>query len=342
MTRRTPAPIRPASSAIPAFAGALVAAAYLVGGVVFSLTSQSGEVGAEPGGAVRQAVAASRLHDFSRLPEMDSLALAELAEPVEVSASAVIPVDVTETVAAADAVPRIAIVIDDVGLDVDAARRTIALDGAISLAVLPYAQAAGTISQEAQARGHDVLLHMPMEPVGLADPGPNALRLGLSDADLAARMRWALAQVPGAVGINNHMGSRFTADPRAMRVALAAVAGRDPLFLDSLTTGESRGRAVAEGLGLRALQRDIFLDHVISVSEVEARLAEAESLARARGWAVVIGHPHAVTLDVLENWVIQAERRGIELVTLTELAAAQQFRTLPTADFAPEPASGLH
>ena len=121
---------------MPAFAGALVAAAYLVGGVVFSLTSQSGEVGAEPGGAVRQAVAASRLHDFSRLPEMDSPALAELAEPVEVSASAVIPVDVTETVAAADAVPRIAIVIDDVGLDVDAA---LADDGSHLPVVDPHA-----------------------------------------------------------------------------------------------------------------------------------------------------------------------------------------------------------
>jgi polysaccharide deacetylase 2 family uncharacterized protein YibQ len=327
---------------MPAFAGALVAAAYLVGGVVFSMTSQSGQAGAEPTGPARQAVAVSRLHDFSRLPDSNSPVPAELATPVEVSASAVIPVDAPETVLAIDDVPRIAIVIDDVGLDVDAARRTIALDGALSLAVLPYAEAAGVISQEAQARGHDVLLHMPMEPVGLADPGPNALRLGLSDADLAARMRWALAQVPGAVGINNHMGSRFTADPRAMRVALAAVAERDPLFLDSLTTGESRGRAVAEGLGLRALQRDIFLDHVISAAEVEARLAEAESLARTRGWAVVIGHPHAVTLDVLENWVIEAERRGVELVTLTELAAVQQLRTLPTADIAPEPASGLH
>lgn len=204
---------------MPAFAGALVAAAYLVGGVVFSMTSQSGQAGAETSGPARQAVAVSRLHDFSRLPETNSPTLAELAEPIEVSASAVIPVDAAETVLAVDDVPRIAIVIDDVGLDVDAARRTIALDGALSLAVLPYAQAAGTISQEAQAQGHDVLLHMPMEPVGLADPGPNALRLGLSDADLAARMRWALAQVPGAVGINNHMGSRFTADPRAMRVA---------------------------------------------------------------------------------------------------------------------------
>ncbi|WP_203294335.1 divergent polysaccharide deacetylase family protein [Maricaulis parjimensis] len=280
--------------------------------------------------ATRQAVRARNLHDYSGLAATDAL-----PEPLEVSETDVIPLT-ADTAMAPDlplvSAPRIAIVIDDVGLDVAAAQRALDLDTPLSLAILPYAEAAPSLSAQTVARGRDVLLHMPMEPVGLADPGPNALRLGLSDEDLAARMRWAYARVPGAVGINNHMGSRFTADPRAMRVALASVAEQNPLFLDSLTTGESRGRAVADGLGLRALQRDIFLDHVIDASQIEARLAEAEELARERGWAVVIGHPHAETLDVLENWLSPARERGVEFVTLTQLSAQLDTRLRPTAE----------
>ena len=173
---------------------------------------------------------------------------------------------------------------------------------------------------------------MPMEPVGLADPGPNALRVGMSDSDLQARVRWAMSRVPEAVGLNNHMGSRFTADPRAMRVALSAVADRQPLFLDSLTTGESRGQAVAAGLGLNALQRDIFLDHVQTPAEVTARLDEAEALARSRGWAIAIGHPHDTTLDVLEAWIAGARERGVEFVTVTTLSGQIARTATPTAD----------
>ena len=226
----------------------------------------------------------------------------------------------------------IAIVIDDVGLDVAAAQRAVALDAGITLAILPYADAARRIAGDARAAGHDVLLHMPMEPVGLADPGPNALRVGLSDADIAARTRWAMAQVPGAVGLNNHMGSRFTTDPRAMRVALASVSGQGPLFLDSLTTAASRGRAVAAGLGLRTLERDIFLDHEIDAGAIADRLAEAEELANRRGWAVVIGHPHVQTLDALDAWIDGARARGIELVTVTALSGALETAAVPTAD----------
>ncbi|MAK63171.1 MAG: hypothetical protein CMF75_00270 [Maricaulis sp.] len=340
MTRVSAPSIRTPHSAIPAFAGAIVACAYLVGAVVFSATSQAER--AEPGTtaaaaplSTRQSVQARRLHDYSSLSETPAL-----AAPVEVSDTPVLALAAADQAGSlasplAGGGPRIAIVIDDVGLDVDAARRALDLGAPMSLAVLPYAEAAPALSAEIAASGRDVLLHMPMEPVGLADPGPNALRLDLSDADLAARMRWAMARVPDAVGLNNHMGSRFTSDPRAMRVALGSVAERNPLFLDSLTTGASRGRAVADGLGLRTLQRDIFLDHVIEAGEIAERLDEAEDLARERGWAVVIGHPHAQTLDVLEAWLAPAQARGVEFVTLTELSAQLDDRLRATAQTTP-------
>lgn len=325
MTQPNRPVIRSLNSAVPAFAGALVACAYLVGAVVFSVASQA-ESAADPASAPeRESVAAAEalaVRPHPALPASGEAGDSPAPVPVAGPRSDIVLPDG----------PRIAIVIDDVGLDVAAARRTIALEAGVSIAVLPYAEAAGTVSAEAAAAGHDVLLHMPMEPVGLADPGPNALRVGLSDADLRARMRWAMAQVPGAVGLNNHMGSRFTADPRAMRVALGALAENDPLFLDSLTTGESRGRAVADGLGLRTLQRDIFLDHVLTPAEIAARLAETEALARSRGWAVAIGHPHPETLDALEAWIADARERGIDFVTVTALSDQIERTAMPTAD----------
>jgi polysaccharide deacetylase 2 family uncharacterized protein YibQ len=331
--------IRSLNPAVPALAGALVASAYLVGAVVFSVTSQA-NAGVPADTAADMAVDVASAAAPERLPAPVSVDVAAIDRPHESGAKSTRtpvtrPTERSTVLAETDLLPsgpRIALVIDDVGLDLDAARRTIALDAGVSLAVLPYAEAAATVSAEAAAAGHDVLLHMPMEPVGLADPGPNALRLGLSDADLTARMRWAMARVPDAIGLNNHMGSRFTTDPRAMRVALAAVSDRHPLFLDSLTTGESRGRAVADGLGLATLERDIFLDHVPTAGEVAARLDEVEALARSRGWAVAIGHPHAETLDVLEDWIVAARARGITFVTVSALSDQIARTAMPTAD----------
>ncbi|OLF77927.1 hypothetical protein AWH62_04455 [Maricaulis sp. W15] len=327
MTRSAPTLIKARHSAIPAFAGALAAAAYLLGAIVFSVASNGGfpmpAMASAEETSQHQGIRVSRVRNFDSL---DSVAIAsqtdDLDAPIDIAASNMIPVitDLTVATPVTARRPQIVLVIDDAGLDVAAAERVIALPVPLTLAILPYAEASASLAALAQANGHDVLLHMPMEPVGLADPGPNALRLGLSDADLQARVRWAMARVPGAIGLNNHMGSRFTADPRALRVALAAISHESPLFLDSLTTAQSRGRAVASGLGLRSLERDIFLDHDLDAGSIRARLDEAAALARADGHAVVIGHPHALTLETLEAWLDSPEAAEVEFVTVSDLA----------------------
>ena len=314
---------------MPALAGAVVASAYLAAALAFSIASATP---AAPDRSIRfAAIPASTLapgrasvpglqagNDGGAaaaptpdLPAATSIDTAQLMRPVPVSAPA-------PPLAAR---PRIALIIDDVGLDEAAAARVLALNAPLTIAILPYADAAASTARLAEAGGRDVLVHVPMEPLGLADPGPHALRIDLSDGDLRARIRWAMARVPGAIGLNNHMGSRFTRDPRAMRIALAAIAEQAPLFIDSMTTAESRGFAVAEGLGLPVLRRDIFLDHVIESDAISARLAEAETLARSQGHAVLIGHPHAATLDALEIWIEQARGAGFEFVTVTTLSA---------------------
>ena len=136
--------------------------------------------------------------------------------------------------------PIIAIVIDDLGMQLALTERAIGLDPFVTLAFLPYAS--DVVSQVALARsaGHEVLLHMPMEPLsGSNDPGPNALYVDLEFREMLRRLRWAFDQIPHAVGLNNHMGSKFTADENAMATVIGEMKSRDLIFLDSRTTPES-------------------------------------------------------------------------------------------------------
>jgi polysaccharide deacetylase 2 family uncharacterized protein YibQ len=224
------------------------------------------------------------------------------------------------TEAVADEPPMIAIVIDDVGLDVSAADRAADLPAAVTLALLPYAEAAPLIDAQARGLGHETLVHVPMEPRGLADPGPDALTTWLDADEIRARVEAALDRAPGAVGLSNHMGSRFTECATCVAPVVAAAAGRGLLVLDSVTTPDSRLAAAAERAGAPALRRDVFLDNVQSADAVLSALVETEEIALARGAAVAIGHPYPETLAALEQWIPEAQARGIRLVALSELA----------------------
>jgi len=222
--------------------------------------------------------------------------------------------------------PRlIAIVIDDVGPDMSAARRAIRqLPAGITLSILPYAESAATVAAEARAMNHEVMLHLPMEPTsGRTRPGPNALLLGLDDTTLAERLDWNLSRFGDYVGVNNHMGSRGTADPRLMRLILERLARDGRFFLDSRTTARSAARPIAADLGLPYGERDVFLDNDQTAAYVELQLAEAEAVARRYGSAIAIGHPHAVTISTLAAWSRDLRRRGYELVPVSRVLAAR-------------------
>ncbi|MEC9250072.1 MAG: divergent polysaccharide deacetylase family protein [Pseudomonadota bacterium] len=331
MRRRHSNRFRVLQSATPAFASVVAAAAYGVGAIVFSIAR-----GGEPADLPDFTLSYSQpsLYASTSPDERETLAtlpvsLPALDSPQMVSDAVVRAPQIerlaerpaeTQAIAQPGQQPRIALVIDDVGLDVAAAQRTASLDAPITMAVLPYADASRDIAGLVREAGHDLLVHMPMEPLGLADPGPHALRVDQTAEELQLRVRWAFARVPGAVGMNNHMGSRITQDVSAMRPVLEVVSQEAGLFLDSMTTAESRGAAVARGLGLTAMERDIFLDHTIDPAAISARLDDVEALAHLRGWAIAIGHPHDATLDALEAWISEAEARGFEFVTLSDLA----------------------
>lgn len=214
---------------------------------------------------------------------------------------------------------KIAIVIDDVGLDVAGSRRAVALPAAITLSYIPYANHLPEQTRLAHNAGHELLLHMPMQPMGSADPGPGALSVELPPDELRQRLDTALASFTGYDGMNNHMGSKFTADRAAMDLVMADLLPRHIFFLDSRTSAQSVGYAVAREHGIPAISRDVFLDDDMSAKAVRAQLEATERVARHKGFAVAIGHPHAVTLQALEEWIPDAEKRGFVLVPINSL-----------------------
>lgn len=211
--------------------------------------------------------------------------------------------------------PAIAIVIDDLGADVAATRRAVRLPSAVTLSFLPYPDATAMLAREGESRGHQILVHVPMEPEGRDDPGPNALYPELSRAEIVHRLAWDLDRVPGFSGINNHMGSRFTVDRTALLPVVEMLADRHVFFLDSRTTPQSVVVTLARQFGVASASRDVFLDDDDSAGAVAAQLALTERIAQHSGTAIAIGHPHAATLAALEAWT--AQLKGFALVPVS-------------------------
>lgn len=257
-------------------------------------------------------------------------------EPTQVAAIG--PVDFYPSGAAGDAawlrnsvafsVPRgrpvIAIVLDDVGVNKAQAEAAIKLPPEITLSFMTYADGVGEMAARARAKGHELMVHVPMEPLGgEVDPGPQALKVQLSDAEILARLRWGLDRLDGYVGINNHMGSRFTQDERGMRVVIEEMRRRNLLFLDSRTIAASVGDRLAAGMGVAHVTRDVFLDDDMSATAVARQLAAAERVALATGQAIAIGHPHPATIAAIKAWLPGAKARGFVVAPLSVVAKRQ-------------------
>lgn len=225
--------------------------------------------------------------------------------------------------------PKIAIVIDDMGQDVEQARRAISLPAAISLSFLPYPGTAPTLARVARREGHEVLVHVPMEPIGTADPGPYALKTSLTAAENLQRLAWNLSRISRFDGINNHEGSRFTADRSALGPVMVLLFERHIFFLDSRTSPATQVVNVARGAGVESAGRDVFLDDTDTADAIDKQLRLTEKIAREQGVAIAIGHPRRNTLDALWRWCGEIRSRGYSLTPVRnaiDLKTARETR----------------
>ena len=217
--------------------------------------------------------------------------------------------------------PRVAIIIDDLGYQLNAGRRAIELPGPVAFAVLPGTPRAGDLARWAHARGKEVLLHLPLQ-ANSADQGdePIGINLDMSREMLASTFEMALNSVPYVVGVNGHRGSLLTRHPGHMRWLMQEIGARSDLFfVDSYTTAHSVALQMATEAGVSAVRRDVFPDPDPSPETVTRQFERMKRLARKRGFVVAIGHPYESTLAFLESELPKLGEQGIELVTVSEL-----------------------
>ena len=248
-----------------------------------------------------------------------------MSEPLT-TALIITPVVPRQQPPALEGTPELALVIDDLGPPEALTARAIELPRPVTLAFLPYADGLPAMTAAARARGHEIFVHLPMEPIGSPYPGPNAILVDLDPAELQHRLTWAFDRVPLATGVNNHMGSRATSDPETMLTVLREVRRRGLEFVDSRTSPMSVGDGLAAQLGIPHAARDVFLDNNPTADAIQHMLAGAERLARKRGYALAIGHPYPATLAVLRQWIPEAEARGLRIVRAMDLIDKLQCR----------------
>lgn len=248
------------------------------------------------------------------------------ATPVPSAAATVTP-SATPAVARAPrppalGAPKLALIVDDCGQWIDTERGFVALSIPLTLSVLPDVHYTSTIATEAANAGKGVMLHLPMETISGLNPGPGKVTTEMTDAQIAAQVDADLAQVPLAAGVNNHEGSKASADTRVMDDVIDVLSKRgDLFFIDSKTSAASVGERVAEDRGVPTAARDVFLDNQASVDYTEAQLREAAEIARRTGSAIAIGHPRPTTLEAVRAMIPELQASGVEFVLARDLVS---------------------
>ncbi|MFJ5297536.1 divergent polysaccharide deacetylase family protein [Pseudomonas sp. NPDC088368] len=225
------------------------------------------------------------------------------------------PAESSDTDAKPEKVAYLSLIIDDLGQSPEKDSRALALPGPVTVAIMPDTPHATDFARQAHKAGRTVMLHMPMDPA----TGPYAWHPDLPLPELEARLNAALLKVPYAAGINNHEGSRMTAEPVAMAWLVGELQRRHLFLVDSRTSAKTVAAAEAQKIGLASVSRDVFLDDTRTSEAIYGQLQTAIKLAHKQGSAIMIGHPYPVTMDVLERELPKLKAQGIEWVELRHM-----------------------
>ncbi len=228
-------------------------------------------------------------------------------------------IEPTTPVQQGELLPKIAIIIDDMGHHEKLGDQLLDLDVNLTFSFLPYAPFTKVQVEKAHAKNREILIHLPMEAQDKTwDPGPNALYLADSPEKQRLAIEMNLAAVPYALGVNNHMGSRYTEDREAMRLVLEELKKRNLFFIDSFTTAQSVAMEEARKLGIKTARRHVFLDNIHTQENICRQLEKLITLAKQQGWAIGIGHPNKETLLALTK-CHQNLFKQVQIVAVQEL-----------------------
>jgi polysaccharide deacetylase 2 family uncharacterized protein YibQ len=216
---------------------------------------------------------------------------------------------------------RVAIIVDDLGQNIAAVGELTRMRLPIAFSIMPQLRYSRKTADAAHRSGEEVMLHVPMQPIqdGAPDISPNELRVGMRTSQVSQIIQSELDSVPFVVGVNNHMGSRATADIRLMDDVMRVLAPRHLYFIDSVTTGDSVALTAARQFGVSSFYRSVFLDDRRNVHYTLGQLRILCRLVKKKGSALAIGHPYPTTIQALREFLPKFASQGIQLVPPSSL-----------------------
>jgi polysaccharide deacetylase 2 family uncharacterized protein YibQ len=230
------------------------------------------------------------------------------------------PISVPETKGEGKVRGKMALVIDDFGYNQETISAYAAINRPLTFAVIPYRPFSNEAASRGLSSGHQVILHLPMEPL---DQGAQSealtVTVAMSDKEIQSMVQKAIDTVPGLIGVNNHQGSRATADKRVMKDVLSVLKANNLFFVDSRTNGQSVAAETARQMGIQTGENELFIDNTNEVSAVKAKLRTAQEMAVKHGSVTVIGHARMTTATAVSEMIPELEAAGIQLVFVSQL-----------------------
>ncbi len=217
--------------------------------------------------------------------------------------------------------PKIAIIIDDLGYNLNFVKKLLSLNTDLTLSILPYGKYNKKIlNLISKKKNIEIMLHLPMEPYEYpkVNPGDGALFMSMSSDEFIKQLNINIAFIPGLKGVNNHMGSLITSKPLKMHDILSVLKKRNLYFIDSRTTNKTICKSVASYYGILFAERDVFIDHIKDRNFIKKQLKKLVKIAEKKGYAVGIGHPYNLTYNVLKEKLPELKNK-IKFITASNI-----------------------
>ena len=215
---------------------------------------------------------------------------------------------------------QIALIIDDIGFSESRVDRFMKIGTSFTFSILPKLPKSSFLAEKIHGEGYEIMLHQPMEPLDPAiDPGPGALYVKDPPDKIIDIIKQNISETPFVTGINNHMGSRFTACGSEMKEALSVVRDEGLFFVDSLTTSHSTGYNTAKTMHISAVRRNVFIDNVRDETFIHLQLQKLKRVALKHGQAIGIGHPFPETAKMVKLFFQEINETNISMVPISQI-----------------------